>query len=204
MYLIFLDNFDRLSTFKDTYTDIHDLFEEKHLKIRGAYSNEAIKYIEKISTNFNTYQGLPNNDWLYAFSKMVDNVKSSSIFIYLEDHKLIKSKEYFKKILEEFEENNLDYLCYSWYNSSQLYSHNVLPLKPNFTDNLSIVELNQNNFKKLVDISGKNFYPVSLCSINSSKHLKYLLRHSKFKKIYNKYIVNLILLISYPLQNILR
>ena len=129
---------------------------------------------------------------------MVENVNSRSVFIYNEDHKLIENISNLAN-LKEFEEYKLDYLCYSWFYSSNLYANNLLPLSPEYLDQLAFFDLNKENFKKLKDNSGQNFYPFSVVSMVSTKLLKYHLKNYNKVKIYNKYIVIILYkLFGYP------
>ena len=178
IFNIYLNTLEKFEVFKITYTDIHDLFDEKHIKIRGKYNQLAYEYINKISKDFITYRELPNKDWINAFSIMVNNIKSRSAFIYLEDHKLIKDKNYFKKILIDFDKLRLDYLCYSWFYSSQIYLNNLLPLSPEHKENLAFLNLNEDKFSQLKENSGDNFYSFSLCSLVSVKNLKKIITQS--------------------------
>ena len=77
---------------------------------------------------------------------MVDNIKSRSAFIYLEDHKLIKDRKIFKQILFDFDNLRLDYLCYSWFFFPQLIN-NILLLSPIHNDNLAYFDLDKSKFK---------------------------------------------------------
>ena len=201
IFNIFLDSKFKFDIFKVTYSEIHLLFEEKHIKIRGRYSDKALDFIKNISTNYSFYQNYPNNDWIKAFLLMSLNIKARSSFIYIEDHKLIKSIKYLKETLTSFDKSNLNYLCYSWYYSSHLYHNNLLPLGPSNFKNLSYFKLDKNNYLKLKKISGKNFYPFSICSLVSTKHLISVLEKHNYKKIYNKYIsIFLIKIFGYPLN----
>ena len=199
IFNIYLNQFDKLEIFKNTFKDIQHLFEEKHMKIKGKYAKEAKDFVLKLSKNNYFYQDITNKDWIKAFSMMVENVNSRSVFIYNEDHKLIENISNLATTLKEFEEYKLDYLCYSWFYSSNLYANNLLPLSPEYLDQLAFFDLNKENFKKLKDNSGKNFYPFSVVSIVSTKLLKYHLRNYNQIKIHNKYIVIILYkLFGYP------
>ena len=64
---------------------------------------------------------------------------------------------------------------------------------------MAFFDLNKENFKKLKDNSGKNFYPFSVVSIVSTKLLKYHLKNYNQIKIHNKYIVIILYkLFGYP------
>ncbi len=199
IFNIFLDSKFKFDIFKVTYSEIQSLFEEKHIKIRGRYAEKALDFIKKISINYFFYQNLPDKDWIQSFLLMSLNVKSKACFIYIEDHKLTKNIEYFRDILISFEKFELDYLCYSWYYSSNLYFNNLLPLNPsNFKKFLSF-KLDKFNFLKLRNISGSNFYPFSICSLISTKHLIKILNKHTLRKVYCKYFsIIIIKIFGYP------
>ena len=41
IFNIYLNQFDKLEIFKNTFKDIQHLFEEKHMKIKGKYAKEG-------------------------------------------------------------------------------------------------------------------------------------------------------------------
>ena len=136
IFNIYLNQVDKLEIFKNTFRDIHHLFDEKHIKIKGKYAKEGKDFVLKLSKNNYFYQDITNQDWIKAFSMMVENVRSRSVFIYNEDHKLINNISNLAITLKEFDEYKLDYLCYSWFYSSNLYANNLLPLYPEYVDKL--------------------------------------------------------------------
>ena len=200
VFNIYLNDYEKLEIFKNTYQDIQHLFTEKHIKIRGKYSKEGIDFILSLSGENNLYQDIFDNDWIKAFSLMINNVKSNSIYIFLEDHKLVDKLSNFKKILYDFDKFQLDYLCYSWYYSSHLYANNLLPFAPKYLDGITYFECNKNNFNKLKNNTGFNFYPLSICSIVSTKVLKNHVKNYNTKfKFYNKYLsIILFKVFGYP------
>lgn len=186
IFNIYLNEYEKVEIFRNTFTEISHLFNEKHIKIRGKYASKGLQIVLDSSKDVFTYQDIVSNDWIKAFSIMLEKVKQRSVFIYLEDHKLVNNLNSFKKILNDFDKYKLDYLCYSWFYSSHLYVNNLLPLAPTNLEYFSFINLNNRNYKNLRNLSGSNFYPFSICSIVSTKLLKKHLSNQRPKKIYSK------------------
>ena len=195
-----IDNPDKLDFFKVTLSDIESLFYECHIKIRGELAGDCISFAkELLSERANFYQDLQEKDWVAASLLMIENVKSRSIFFYLEDHKLIIPSNILGAVLDQFDKLKLDYMCYSFFRSSHLNTKNLLPLNPKHDQNFSYFILNNKNIKFLKGISPL-FYTFSLASISSTDYFKKLLdgENKKFKIYIKKLSSILTILFSYP------
>jgi hypothetical protein len=195
-----IDKPEKFEFFKVTLLDIEHLFRECHIKIRGKYSAECIKFAEELFLNrANFYQELQESDWVAASLIMIENVKSSSIFFYLEDHKLTISSNKLSLALKEFDKNKLDYLCYSFFRASRLDIKNLLPLNPVHGQEISQFLLDKDNAKLISKIS-PFYYTFSLASVSSTNFFKKLLlnENKKFKIHFKKVSSLLSIIFSYP------
>ena len=62
----------KYSFFQKTFSDIYDLFDEVHVKIRGSFSMPCQDFIENLKVvNLKMYQHLKGDDWFSDTSSMV-------------------------------------------------------------------------------------------------------------------------------------
>jgi len=197
-----IDNKIKYNIFKNTLLDLKGIFNEFHIKYRGSHTNQCIEYTKKIfneNEKLSFYQDLQGDDWVEASLYMLSNVKSRSIFLYFEDHKLTSSITHFSEVLSEFDDQQLDYLCYSFFNASVLGIENILPFNPKKTKNLHSFEYSKSQNKLIGKISPRYFH-FSLVSICSVEYFKSILISSDMSiKIYNSNISSLLSrLFTYP------
>ena len=191
-----IDQQEKLDLFKVTLSDIESLFNECHVKIRGEFANDCIIFAkELLSHRANFYQELQEKDWVAATLHMIECVKSRSFFFYIEDHRLTTSLKDLSMVLEEFDECQLDYLCYSFFRASDLDTNNLLPLNPKDGIKLSQFLLDKANVKLIRKISPLygTFSTASICSTSYYKKLLY--NENKKFKIYIKKLSSLLAII---------
>ncbi len=172
---ILIDNQEKLDLFKVTMCDAGRLFEEAHLKVRGRFGGEAVDFARRLPfERLFVYQHLQNRDWVAAAIDMLEHIKSRSVFLFFEDHRLVAPREVFLSVVNDFESLELDYLCYSWFRASQLQARNLLPLYHAETPHIWSMECNAASMELLGRIS-PGYYLFSLMSIVSVQYLKTLL-----------------------------
>lgn len=202
---LLIDKHEKYALFKTTFKDISNSFPECHIKIRGSYSSQCLEYV---SNNYfgvlKTYQNLAETDWIKSTLKILSALTSRSVFIYFEDHRLVGSKRLFEDTIAIFDDQDIDYLCYSFFHSISLSRENILPLRPITIDNYSIFNFNESS-KELINKISPNYYAFSLVSIVSVDYLKMLLSSRDFRiKLYNRKLSSLInLLLKYPRNRLL-
>jgi hypothetical protein len=199
-----INEIEKFNLFKKTFSDICKLFKECHIKIRGELAEECLSFSENLfSGDFNKYQNLTSNDWVDATLTIVDNVKSETIFIYLEDHVLIGEAEKFSEIINEINNKKIDYVSYSFFRANNLMKENILPLNPTKSQNLSVFYLNSDS-EKLINKISPNYYSLSLTSIISKKYFTEHLNGINYKyKIYNSRLMYFLwFFLGYPKNRI--
>lgn len=190
----------KLNLFKSTIADLSGVFEEYHIKIRGNLADKCLEHAQKSFGNkVKFYQHLQDKDWVATSLEMLGEVKSRSVFLYFEDHRLVKSQSELKKILRDFDVHQLDLLTYSWFRASQIGTENILPLNPKRQNYFDTFEVNRQNIEILGKVS-KKYHTFTLMSITSVEYFKELLEiENKKLKIYRYWIVSLlVLLFPYP------
>ena len=197
---IYINSEKKFEIFKVTISEVIPEFSECHIKIRGAYSSECIKFLD---ANFNKeiiyYQDLPGQDWAYDTRTMLMHVISRSVFLFFEDHKLVGGVEYFKSILKDFDELQLDYLSYSFFKASKLSVKNILPYGILSNGRVTTFDINFAIKNSLGKIS-PNYYLFSLPSIISCRYLSEILKNEDVKyKFSSKFLSRIIKrLFPYP------
>lgn len=183
-----IDDEIKFELLKVTLADLRGLFNECHVKFRGIYSDKCLEFAKQIldkSESLAFYQELQEEDWVAATLNMLGNVKSRSLFLYFEDHKLVSTRAHLESVLIDFDKYNLDYLCYSWFKASVLGIENLLPLNPVKTDLFHIIQYSQKNNSIIGGIS-PNYCASSLVGMYSAAYFKSLLSTSNAKrKIYS-------------------
>jgi hypothetical protein len=195
-----IDRQEKFDLFKVTLADLKGMFDECHIKIRGSLAQACVEYAKlQFEGSFIFYQELQEADWVTATLSMLAQVKSRSVFLYLEDHKLVARHQQLKQVLAEFDERQLDYLCYSFFRASQLDGSNLLPLGGRKKNTFHEFKLNRPNVELLSKIS-PGYYTFSLTSVISVDYFKNLLISSNAKhKYYSKAMTGMLgRLFAYP------
>ena len=185
----------KFKLFKVTLGDLRGLFNECHVKFRGAYSNKCVEFSKQIldkSETLTFYQDLQEKDWVAATLNMLGNVKSRSLFLYFEDHRLVSTRAHLENVLIDFDKYNLDYLCYSWFQASCLGIENLLPLNPERETTFHVINYTKTQNALIGKISPK-YCVSSLVGVYSLDYFKLLLSTSNAKrKIYAKVFITVL------------
>lgn len=188
-----IDSEEKYSFFQKTFSDIYDLFDEVHVKIRGSFSMPCQDFIENLKVvNLKMYQHLKGDDWFSDTSSMVFCIESDVIFNYVEDHILLNSKDKLSALLKEFSTQKVDFMPYSFYRASKLSENNLLPLIPCTFNFFHVIDLDNKGIQILGKIS-PNYFIISLLGIFSKKYLEAGFATRNFKlKIYSRYLTSVI------------
>jgi len=195
-----LDDPDKFELFKVTISDASRIFDEAHFKIRGRLAGEAVGFLKGVAfKKLFLYQELQENDWVSATTEMLECVRTRSVFLYFEDHRLVAPLDTFKSVVEDFEALKLDYMRYSWFRASKLHARNVLPFYSSETANIVAVRFDSAAIPLLGKISPRS-YMFSLVSMVSVRYLKSLLdQENRTIKLYSRAVTALLSrLFPYP------
>ena len=195
-----IDRAEVFDLFKVTLSEISNIFDERHIKIRGVFAKDCIEHAKQLfGSEVQFYQELQETDWVEATLEILNQVKSRSIFFYLEDHRLVAPLTQFASVLKEFDDCQMDYLCYSFFRASCLDTKNILPLNPTQHLNFHAFEVNEGSARLIGKIS-KKYFIFSMASIVSVEYFRAVLEveHKKIK-IHQKQSVSLLsILFPYP------
>lgn len=195
-----IDSREKFEFFKVTLADVAGLFDECHVKVRGTYARECVDFARQcLGKAMHDHQALQEADWVAATLQMLGTVKSRSVFIYFEDHRIVTGKERIRATLAAFDESGLDYLCYSFFRASQLEGKNLLPLCPVQREMFTEFNLNRSS-NALVGKISPNYYTFSLLSIASVEYFGAILAAANAKhKVYSRLLLALLTrLFRYP------
>ena len=195
-----IDSEEKFDLFKVTLSDLADHFDESHIKIRGARSADCVRFVrERLSGEVHVYQDLQEKDWVAATLRMVERVKSRSVFVYFEDHRLVAGQAALGEILADFDESRLDYLCYSFFGASRLDSRNLLPLGARDAGRFCIFDLDRRTLPILGKVS-PIYYTFSLMSVVSLEYFTAILNehNARIKFHPRRFIAALSRLFRYP------
>jgi len=185
--------------FKITILDIVDSFDEGHIKVRGNYKDECIGFLKTFDKDYRYYQDLQEKDWVEASLIMLENVKQRSVFLYLEDHRLLKAKQEFESVMSEFDRLELDQLQYSFFNAKGVEKNNTLPFLPIESEYFSQLEIDSLNYKNWALVN-QSFCTFSMASIASVRYMSLILNNNNKRfKLYSGLFSKLMSKIfSYP------
>jgi hypothetical protein len=190
-----IEDEEKFDLFKVTLGDLRGLFSECHIKFRGAYRDKCLEFAKKLlgtSESLSIYQDLQEDDWVDATLNMLGRVKGRSVFLYFEDHKLVSTRSHLESVLKDFDKQILDYLCYSWFQASDLGIENLLPLNPGRGSLLHVVKYSKAHNDLIGKISPR-YCALSLISICSVEYLKCIMTSCNMRvKYYNEPITRLL------------
>lgn len=182
---IFLNSEEKLNVFKETFPCVFLVSDNWLIYIRGKFREQATDFVKTIAGNNIDhcifFNGLDNTNWGKNTLKMLEQAKYPTLFIYIEDHLLINSLEYFKNSIADMENNSIDFFLYSFFGQS-LNTNNTEIIRPYYTDYFVTFDLNKNNLK-----SFKSYFPqaytFSLPSVVSLRYFKNILQYEKFTQL---------------------
>src|SRR3989338_2054632 len=195
---IYINSEAKLGLFKETFPFVYPISDNWLVYIRGKFKQEAIEHIR---SSFNDvedrcifFESLYDDDWAKSTTRMLEKSKYDYIYVFLEDHFLLKPIDHFKKVIRDMIKNNIDYFQYSFFNIG-LPIYSIEHLYPDVTDYLCAFEFDSEKLPVLRK-TNKAFYPYSLTSVSSKKYFNHLL------SIENKYIIKVPILIQALMENI--
>ena len=178
---VFINSEFKLGLFKETFPRVYAISDNWLINIRGKYREDVTAYIKEnfsdSAENCKFFFNLYDDDWAKSTHEMLQKSKYEHIYIFLEDHFLLKSLEDFRNIASDMSKNKIDYFQYSFFNVG-LHVNSIEKTFPDFTDYFFSFILTLDNLKKIrSDYS--NFFPYSLASISSKRYFLRLLELEK-------------------------
>ena len=151
-----IDDESRFEDFKITFMDIAQIFDNAYVKFRGEFAEKCLLFIEdNYQGTICSYQDIQSYDWIESLLVMIGEVKDRSVFIYLEDHRIVSGNN-LPEVIAEFDLCRLDYLTYTLFDTSKLNCSNILPLSPIYYSNFDAFKTTQKN-KQILSLISPSF-----------------------------------------------
>lgn len=182
---VFINSEHKLAKFKETYPLVYEISDNWLVNIRGRFRKDVEEYIKETfastEKNVRFFSGLPDQDWAESTREIIKHAKYPYIYIYLEDHFLLKPLDQFREVIKEMGEQKIEYLSYSFFNIG-LSQENIEVMAPDYTKNLAYFTFTEDNYPELKRYCPL-FYPYSLVSVSSLDYFRKLLEAEK-KRLY--------------------
>lgn len=152
------------------------------VNVRGSLKNDAKLFlIEQLKDKDLFIDTLEStHGWFYDSRKLLQRIKGSYVFLWIEDHININGVENFNNIIHDIKKNNIDYLMYSMYYSGENLKTltNLNPIKEKNIIYLDYTKEKHNYRLKYIEECGY-YVPVSIISLLG------VFKIDLFKKIIN-------------------
>ncbi len=174
---IYINSEFKLGLFKETFSRVYAVSDNWLVNIRGKYREDVVTYIKEnfsdSTGNCTFFFNLYDDNWAKSTYEMLQKSKYEHIYIFLEDHFLLKSLDDFRNVVSDMSKNQIDYFQYSFFNVG-LHVNSIEKTFPDFTDYFSSFILTLDNLKRMRD-DHSIFFPYSLASISSKRYFLRLL-----------------------------
>lgn len=191
---IFINSEEKFKLFKDTFPLVYDISDNWLIYIRGKYRKSVITFIKGFNNaryNCIIFRNLYEDNWARSTKKMLSRSKHDYIYIFLEDHFLMKPIGHFKKVIIDMKNNSIDYFQYSFFNIG-FSNYSIEYLCPDTTKYFSTF----NVFPEHIDVVKKRnsaFYPFALPSISSMLFFKKILEIEQAHLIKVPYLIQVLM-----------
>ena len=174
---ILINSPERLGTFKETLENWQEkIGVNMKIRIRGIYANEAVEYCKKYG-NIHAEQGSKYIQWRIQAYYDVRTIDSRYLIIFLEDHQIVSSIDYFVQIVRSLIINDVDIFQYSWFAHYEKSRDAIRQAGKQHDSGILTLRIDSKKLKKLGELSGT--YIVSLTSIFKKEFLLNLLETRK-------------------------
>ncbi len=175
---IFINSDFKFKLFKQTFSRVYNISDNWLVNIRGKYREDVANYIRE---NFGTsrkhcifFSRLDSDDWAKSTRKMLESSKYDYVYVFLEDHFLLKPIDHFKEVIRDMIDSKIEYFAYSFFDIG-LSVKSAEGLDPDYSKHFYSFQLSMDRLGYLKKVN-RNFYPYSLVSICSKKYFEKLLR----------------------------
>ena len=187
---ILLNSELKLNEFKLSFSGMVGIFSEYHINVRGDFRDDALAFVCELNLpDLFVYQDLSGSDWIFDSLIMAQNIKSNSVYFFLEDHytAVDKAKIDLVNIFSEFEDLDCDCMTYSWYRAKAYDARNFTPIVTHSTKLLSVFEINKENISYIKTEIGFNKSMISMAAMFSRQYFLKILNYENVQhKLYLK------------------
>ena len=169
---IFIDSEQKLKLFKETFPSVFQVSDNWLVNIRGKNRTEAIDFITiqlaDAGTSCTIYSNLDQRNWASSTLTMLQDSRHEYIYVYLEDHFLLKPVTHFKNVIHDMKASQIDYFQYSFHNIG-LSVQSSEALYPNYSEYFYYFKVAEENLDFLRQ-NNRHFYPFSLAGICTKEY----------------------------------
>jgi hypothetical protein len=174
---IFIDSDKKFELFKETFPLVYPVSDNWLVNIRGKNRKEAADFIIESFADAHTrcifYSNLDKHNWASSTSMMMLDSKHEYVYVFLEDHFLLKPITHFKNVIQNMKECQIEFFQYSFFNIG-LSIRNSEALYPNYSEYFYYFKVEHERFDFLKQ-NNRHFYPYSLAGICTKEYFKKLL-----------------------------
>ena len=195
---IYINSQEKFELFKETFPLTYSISDNWLIYIRGKYSKNVvafIRYNKNAKQNCMFFNNLYDNDWAKSTRKMLGKAKYEYVYIFLEDHFLLKPISHFKSVIRDMVRSGIEYFSYSFFNIG-ISINSSEGLYPDYSKHFYSFEFGESNIHHL-KITNKDFFPYSLASVCTKNYFKRLLN------IENKILIKVPFVLQVIMENIL-
>lgn len=178
---VYINSDLKLRLFKETFPSVYRVSDNWLIYFRGKYKKEAELFVKQLDTSNYViiFEKLNDRSWGLSVNEMLKYSKYNYIYIYIEDHFLVESLVFFKEVIKNAINNNIDYFSYSFFNAD--IDYNTLELSyPDYSKHFAFFDLTEKN-KEYFKQHNKYFFPFSLVSVVSKEYFLKLLKEEFFQ-----------------------
>ncbi len=178
---VFINSDIKFGFFKQTFPRVYAISDNWLINIRGKYRQKVQKYIQENLPNSKEtcqfFSGLDDTNWAKSTGKMLEKSKYDYIYVFLEDHFLLKPLDHFQAVIQDMINSKIEYFAYSFFNIG-LTVQSAEGLYPNYSQHFFSFEFSEKNLDYLKE-HNSHFYPYSLTSVCRKKYFQKLLAIEK-------------------------
>lgn len=174
---VFINSDLKLSLFKQTFPRVYGVSDNWLVNIRGKYRDDVLRYIRETfpdpEKNCVFFSGLDDTDWAKSTRKMLSEAKHDRIYVFLEDHFLLKPLDHFRDVIRDMAESGVEYFCYSFFDVG-VSMRNSEGLYPEYSRHLFSFRLGKRDLDRFRR-TNRDFYPYSLAGVCTKEYFRKLL-----------------------------
>jgi len=174
---VFINSDLKLKLFKETFPLVYAISDNWLINIRGKFHKDVVKYIKETFEDHERhcifFSGLDDGNWAKSTCKMLENSKYDYIYVFLEDHFLLKPLDHFRNVIRDMIDSKIEYFSYSFFNIG-LSVQSAEGLYPDYSKHFFSFQFGEKSISFLRK-NNHHFYPYSLAGICTKKYFQKLL-----------------------------
>ena len=108
---------------KDSFASLNNLpwIQSWVINVRGSFADEVSQVLQQsLGKKLILTRHCSKRGWFYDTRKMLSDVQSDFVFIWIEDHIRMASEEQFLTLIREMKETHSDFFIYTYFNGGQI------------------------------------------------------------------------------------